>query len=97
MEDQDAKLIALIDDELNEDERSRLLKRLEHDAALRRRYEALQKTGAPIAVALDGLLKSAPLNRLRAMIPKAQTSLPRESSSASRKQPSGPGRGRGRS
>jgi anti-sigma factor RsiW len=42
--------------------------------SLRRRYEALRETGAQIAAALDGLLSSAPLNRLRAAIPKAEAS-----------------------
>jgi anti-sigma factor RsiW len=74
VEIEDAKLVALIDNELDQDERSRLLTRLEQDVALRGRYEALQETGAPIAAALDGLLKSAPLNRLRAALPKAEAS-----------------------
>jgi anti-sigma factor RsiW len=74
MENEDEKLVALIDNELDEDERRRLLTRLDRDAALRGRYEALQGTGAPIAAVLDGLLKSAPLNRLRAVIPKAEAS-----------------------
>jgi anti-sigma factor RsiW len=74
MEDEDEELVALIDNELGQNEKSRLLTRLEQDVALRTRYEALQATGAPIAAALDGLLKSAPLNSLRAATPKAEAS-----------------------
>ncbi len=74
MEDEDAELVALIDNELDQDARSHMLTRLERDVALRRRYEVLQETGAPIAAAFDGLLKSAPLDHLRAAIPKAEAS-----------------------
>jgi anti-sigma factor RsiW len=69
---EDAALVALIDNELDQDARSRLLARLGEDEALRGRYEALRKTSAPIADALDGLLASAPLARLRAAIPKEE-------------------------
>jgi anti-sigma factor RsiW len=66
---EDGELVALIDNELDQDARRRLLERLEEDEALRGRYETLRKTSAPIADALDGLLATAPLDRLRAAIP----------------------------
>jgi anti-sigma factor RsiW len=74
MSEEDAELVALSDNELGPDARSRLLTRLEEDTALRKRYERLQETGGLIARALDDLLKSAPLDRLRAAMPKAETS-----------------------
>ena len=43
MEDQDQELVALIDNELDKDRKSRLLVRLEEDAVLRARYEALRE------------------------------------------------------
>ena len=70
MADEDTELVALIDNELDEDAKSRLLRRLEEDAALRERYEALRDAGTPIAASLDVLLESAPLARLRAALPK---------------------------
>jgi len=69
MADEDQELVALIDNELDEDRKSRLLARLEEDVALRARYEALRDAGAPIRGALDALLERAPLARLRDAIP----------------------------
>jgi hypothetical protein len=68
-DDDDAKLVALIDNELDEDRRSALLARLAADEELRRRYDELREAGAPIAASLDTLLEQAPLARLRAMLP----------------------------
>ncbi len=69
MTDDDADLVALIDNELDEDRKRALLARLETDERLRERYEALRQTGAPIAASFDALLRQAPIARLRARLP----------------------------
>jgi anti-sigma factor RsiW len=69
MTDEDAELVALIDNELDEGSRSALLARLATDDRLRQRYDELRAAGAPIAASLDELLGQAPLARLRAAIP----------------------------
>jgi anti-sigma factor RsiW len=69
MADEDAKIVALIDNELEEDARARLLTRLATDEALRKRYEALREARAPIAAAFDALIEKAPLPRLRDALP----------------------------
>jgi len=69
MTDEDAELVALIDNELDESSRGPLLARLAADERLRQRYDELRAAGAPIAAALEELLGQAPLERLRAAIP----------------------------
>src|SRR3984885_2855203 len=69
MGDDDAELVALIDNELDESRRAALLARLAADEWLRQRYEELRRTGAPLAASLDELLTQAPLARLRAALP----------------------------
>ena len=69
MADDDAQLVALIDNELDESSRTALLARLAADERLRQRYEEFRQTGAPLAASLDELLKQAPLARLRAALP----------------------------
>jgi anti-sigma factor RsiW len=69
MTDDDAELVALIDNELEESSRAALLARLATDERLRQRYEELRQTGAPLAAAFDALLEHAPVARLRAMLP----------------------------
>lgn len=69
MADEDAEIVALIDNELDKDARARLLARLATDEALRKRYEALREARAPIAVAFDALIEKAPLSRLRGALP----------------------------
>ena len=69
MTDDDAELVALIDNELEESSRAALLARLEADNRLRQRYEELRQTGAPLGASFDALLGQAPLARLRAMLP----------------------------
>jgi len=69
MADEDAELVALIDNELDESRRSALLARLATDERLRQRYDELLAAGAPIADSLRELLGQAPLGRLRAAIP----------------------------
>jgi anti-sigma factor RsiW len=69
MAEEDAELVALIDNELDEDAKSRVLVRLAEDETLRERYEALREAGAPIAQAFEALVENAPLDRLRAALP----------------------------
>jgi len=69
MADEDAEIVALIDNELDKDATARLLTRLATDEALRKRYEALREARAPIAGAFDALIEKAPLSRLRAALP----------------------------
>jgi anti-sigma factor RsiW len=69
MADDDAELVALIDNELDESRRTALLARLAADERLRQRYEEFRQTGAPLAAFLDELLGQAPLARLRATLP----------------------------
>ena len=69
MADDDAELVALIDNELDESRRTALLARLAADERLRQRYEEFRQTGARLAAFLDELLGRAPLARLRAALP----------------------------
>ena len=69
MSDDDAELVALIDNELDESRRTALWARLAADDGLRQRYEELRQTGAPLAACFDELLTQAPLARLRAALP----------------------------
>jgi anti-sigma factor RsiW len=72
MTDDDAELVALIDNELDESARGALLARLAADESLRQRYDELRQTGAPLASALEGLLQHAPLARLAAALSASQ-------------------------
>jgi anti-sigma factor RsiW len=69
MADEDAELVALIDNELDEGSRGALLARLATDERLRQRYEQLRAAGEPIARSLEELLGQAPVERLRTAIP----------------------------
>ena len=69
MSDDDAELVALIDNELDESPRTALLARLAADERLRQRYEEFRRTSAPLAASLDELLTQAPVARLRAALP----------------------------
>ena len=64
----DAELVALIDNELDEVAESRVLARLAADEGLRKRYQALRETGSRISSSLDALIQKAPLARLRAAL-----------------------------
>jgi anti-sigma factor RsiW len=65
----DDELVALIDNELDESRRAALLARLAADEGLRRRYEELRQTSAPLAASFEALLGQAPVARLRAGLP----------------------------
>jgi anti-sigma factor RsiW len=69
MTDDDAELVALIDNELDEGSRAALLVRLGADERLRQRYEELRQTTAPLATSFNTLLGQAPVARLRAALP----------------------------
>ena len=69
MTDDDAELVALIDNELDDSSRTALLARLAADERLRHRYEELQQTTSPLAASFDALLGQAPVARLRAALP----------------------------
>ena len=72
MSDHDAELVALIDNELDEDRRTALLARLAADDGLRQRYEELRQTSVPLATSFGALLELAPLARLRAALPAGE-------------------------
>ena len=72
MADDDAELVALIDNEVDESRRTALWARLAADDGLHQRYEELRQTGAPLAASLDKLLTQAPLARLRAALPAGE-------------------------
>ena len=73
MKDDDTELVALIDNELDEEAKGRLLARMAADEGLRKRYEELRDAGVLIAASLDALIEDAPVPRLRAMLPSAET------------------------
>jgi anti-sigma factor RsiW len=70
------RLAALIDNELDEDEKGVLLSRLAQDEDLRARLEALRRDRARLVASFDALLDEAPVDRLRAAIPLADADLP---------------------
>lgn len=70
-------LVALIDNELDEATRAKLLARLAQDDALRGRLNPLRQSRAQIVAAYDSLLEQAPLTRLRAALPPLDTALAR--------------------
>ena len=72
MSDNNAELVALIDNELDEDRRTALLARLAADDGLRQRYEELRQASVPLAASFGALLKQAPLARLRAALPAGE-------------------------
>src|SRR3984957_18482734 len=69
MADDDAELVGLIDNELDESRRTALLARLAVDEGLRQRYEELREAAAPLTASFDALLGQAPVSRLRAALP----------------------------
>ncbi len=73
MTEDDAELVALIDGELDEASKARLLTRLTANNALRQRYEALRAVSEPIADGLAAILDAAPLARLAAALPSTNS------------------------
>jgi anti-sigma factor RsiW len=69
MANEDAELVGLIDNELDQGSRGALLARLATDERLRQRYEELRAAGEPIGRSLEELIGQAPMERLRAAIP----------------------------
>src|ERR1700722_16409907 len=63
MTDDDAELVALIDNELDDSSKTALLARLAADERLRHRYEELQQTTSPLPTSFDALLGQAPWAR----------------------------------
>ena len=59
MPEDDAELVALIDNELDEGRRTALWARLAADGQLRQRYDELRAAGPPIAASFDSLLAQA--------------------------------------
>ena len=68
MTDDDAELVALIDNQVDAGGRAALLARLGADERLRQRYEELQRTTSPLEASFDALLGQAPVARLRAAL-----------------------------
>jgi anti-sigma factor RsiW len=69
MSEDDAELVALIDNELDDSRRNALIARLAADEELRQRYDQLRQTSAPLAASFGALLEQAPLARLRTALP----------------------------
>ena len=69
MSDDDAELVALIDNELDESRKNALLARLAANEELRTRYDELRQISAPLAASFETLLEQAPLSRLRTALP----------------------------
>ena len=76
MPDDEERLAALIDNELDEEEKAKLLERLAQDEALRDRLAALRRDRDRLVASFDALLGQAPLERLRAAIPAADAAPP---------------------
>jgi len=70
MDNEDAQLVALIDGELGEESQRSLRARLDEDERLRSRYQQLREGPASIAAAFDSMLAQAPVERLKAALPK---------------------------
>lgn len=66
------RLAALIDNELDGDEKAALIERLAHDEPLRDRLAALRRDRDRLAASFEALLAEAPLERLRGAIPAAE-------------------------
>jgi anti-sigma factor RsiW len=65
-DEDDLRLVALLDNELDEAEAARLRGRLAAEPALAARLEQLRQAGAPLRAAFDTLLADAPVARLAA-------------------------------
>ncbi len=67
-DEDDLRLVALLDDELGEAEAAQLRARLAADPALRERLDRLREVGPPLRAAFDILLGDAPVARLAARL-----------------------------
>jgi anti-sigma factor RsiW len=67
-DDEDARLVAYIDGELDKDERAAVEERLTTDADLRARLMRLREGERPFVAAFEALLERAPVERLRASL-----------------------------
>jgi anti-sigma factor RsiW len=72
VEDDDARLVALIDRELDEEARRDLEARLAADPDLRARLDRLREGGRPFAPAFQAVLDAAPIERLKASLAAAE-------------------------
>jgi anti-sigma factor RsiW len=71
-EDDDARLVALIDREIDEDARRALEARLAVEPDLRARLARLTDGGRPFASAFQAVLEAAPIERLKASLAAAE-------------------------
>ncbi len=69
-DDEDARLVAFIDGELDERARAFLEERLAIDSVLRERLSRLQEGDRPFTAAFEALLDEAPVQRLEASLAK---------------------------
>src|SRR5271163_2780322 len=67
-DDEDARLVAYIDGELDKDERAAVEERLTTDADLRARLMRLREGERPFVAAFEALLERAPVERLQASL-----------------------------
>src|SRR5271167_3066850 len=67
-DDEDARLVAYIDGELDKDERAAIEERLTTDADLRARLMRLREGDRPFVAAFAALLERAPVERLQASL-----------------------------
>jgi anti-sigma factor RsiW len=72
-DEDDLRLVALLDDQLDEVDAAPLRARLAVDSALRERLDRLRETGSPLRAAFDILLADAPVARLAAGLKLAST------------------------
>jgi anti-sigma factor RsiW len=76
MPDDEERLAALIDNELDEEEKAALIERLAQDETLRDRLAALRRDRDRLVASFDALLAQAPLDRLRAAVPAGNAKPP---------------------
>ena len=72
MYEDEERLAALIDNELEGEEKAALLERLAQDEALRDRLDAIRRDRDRLVGSFDALLELAPLERLRAALPPVE-------------------------
>ncbi len=72
----DERLAALLDNELADDEKRALLERLAQDESLRQQLDVLRRDRDRLIASFDTLLGQAPVERLRAALPPADSEPP---------------------